>query len=150
LFKTTGCADLIGITPFNKKTYSSHTSNGGRSTHQNVRIGHHASASTSPAETSAGGLSLPRRPFANVPFQKLIYIPLQRRTPFHIILKLTGTVSHTKHARLTTIPLPDADFFIQLLKKPLFLQHLQCRDQIPVAGTAGSASSTTFLDTGIL
>lgn len=72
LFKTPGCADLIGITPFNKKTYpshhsntlsntkifidqtySSHTSNCGRSTHQNVRTGHHASASTPPSETSA-------------------------------------------------------------------------------------------------
>lgn len=60
LFKTTGCADLIGITPFNKKTYSSHTSNGGRSTHQNVRTGHHASASTSPAETSAGEVTVLR------------------------------------------------------------------------------------------
>ena len=46
-------------------------------------------------------------------------------------------MSHTKHSRFTTIPLSDADLFIQLLKKPLFLQHLQCRDQIPVAGTAG-------------
>ena len=27
LFKTPGCADLIGITPFNKKTYPSHHSN---------------------------------------------------------------------------------------------------------------------------
>lgn len=60
LFKTPGCADLIGITPFNKKTYPSHTSNCGRSTHQNVRTGHHASASTSPAETSAGEVTVLR------------------------------------------------------------------------------------------
>ena len=79
LFKTPGCADLIGITPFNKKTYpshhsntlsntkifidqtySSHTSNCGRSTHQNVRTGHHASAYTSPAETPAGEVTVLR------------------------------------------------------------------------------------------
>ena len=40
------------------RRYPSHTSNCGRSTHQNVRTGHHASASTSPAETSAGEVTV--------------------------------------------------------------------------------------------
>ena len=91
-------------------------------------------------------------PMPNILFQKLIYIPLNGGHP-HIILKLTGTVPHQKALPSYHDTLSVQIFSSSFSKKPLFLQHLQCRDQIPVAGFHffyGIASSTTFLDTGIL
>ena len=51
--------------------------------------------------------------------------------------EVSGTMSDSQFSALTSVSLSDTDFFMKFFEKSFLLQHIQCRDQISIAGTAG-------------
>ena len=51
--------------------------------------------------------------------------------------KLSCAVSHAEKPFLSPVALTDGDFFMELPKNPLILEHGKSRNQVAVAGAAG-------------
>lgn len=51
--------------------------------------------------------------------------------------KLSRAVSHAESPFFSPVALTDGDFFMELPKNPLILEHGKSRNQVAVAGAAG-------------
>ena len=54
-----------------------------------------------------------------------------------MMLEVSGAVSDSEFSIFASVSLSDTDFFVQFFEKPFLFEHVQCRDKVSVAGTAG-------------
>ena len=62
-----------------------------------------------------------------------------------MMFEVSGAVSDSEFSALASVSLSDADFFMQFFKKPFLFEHIQCRDEVSVAGTTGIYFLDSFL-----
>ena len=75
--------------------------------------------------------------FCHIFFQKFIHLGFRRRTTFQTVAESGGTTSHTQFPGLSAVSLSNTDLSIKSTKQAFLIQHVQGRNQISIAGTAG-------------
>ena len=73
----------------------------------------------------------------NVIFQIFVNLGFGWWAAFYVASEVSGAVADAKFTGLSAVALSNADFFVQLFEKSFLFQHIECRNQVAVAGAAG-------------